>query len=270
MTKNSAAADYRPDSGTAYRALEKRLLRSDRQYGAHDWFRWMLEDVLADLTGERKTDPPPEGVIDNLRELSGLYAKCVIEAPPFTDVLGSLYMSMASHGSKKHFGHYFTPAPVAELAAQVQNLATEPRSDGGLWRVLDPAVGSGVMLLAVVRLLHRRDPESLLWWSFTGVDIDRYCALMCACNLATNAFIHQCALGEIVVYRGNSLGPLTKDDLSLVLYGVADPDRAAVREPLVPSAPTETKVASDAPPSDTTSDTTDADTQPGQLQLFFD
>ena len=259
--------------GAAYRDLENRLLRSDCQYAPHDWFRWMLEDVLADLTGGRKPNPPPEAVIGELRELGRLYAQCVIEAPPFTDVLGSLYLSLASHGAKKQLGQYFTPPSVAEIVAQLKGLPTKPNPNGGLWSILEPAVGSGAMLLAPARILHRVDPDALQWWSFRGIDKDRFCSLMCAIQLAANAFVHQCAIGEIAVYCGNALVPMTAENLDVVIHAVADPERASVR-------PKETAVP-DAPAPATGIDATDesaslsyAEGQPpaetGQLDLFFD
>ena len=62
------------------------------------------------------------------------------------------------------------------------------------------------MLLAAARTLYRmHGKDALLNWSFTGVDLDGICARMCAVQLLGNAHMHDAPLGEIAVYRADSL-----------------------------------------------------------------
>lgn len=182
----------------------------NHRYQAHDLFSWLLDDVLADLTGGRKKNPPPIEAIEDIRELATHYAECVIEAPCCEDVLGPVYEELSGHGQKKWMGQYFTPQPLARMMAKMTLGDSPPRPSEGkpLLSVLEPASGSGVMLLAMCQeIIDVQGMEALAQWSLTAVDLDSYCARMTAAQLLANCFIHQMTLGELVVYRGNSISP---------------------------------------------------------------
>lgn len=182
----------------------------NHRYQAHDLFSWLLDDVLADLTGQRKKNPPPIEAIEDIRELAKRYAECVIESPCCDDVLGPIYEEVSAHGQKKWMGQYFTPQPLARMMAKMTLGVSPPRPSENkpLLNVLEPASGSGVMLLAICQeIIEVQGIEALANWSLTAVDLDSYCARMTAAQLLANCFIHGMTLGELVVYRGNSLSP---------------------------------------------------------------
>ena len=85
-----------------------------------------------------------------------------------------------------------------------------PRPDGALRRLLEPASGSGVSLLALETLVERSGKDAARGWSFTAVDLDRHCARMTAARGMADAFVHRLPLGERVVYQGDALGPASE------------------------------------------------------------
>lgn len=103
------------------------------------------------------------------------------------DALGGVYMHLASNYSAKGMGQFFTPAPMCDMMAGLtigDNAEEEPR-------ILDPACGSGRMLISAAKLLPAKT-------HLTGIDMDRVCAHMAAVNLCLfNA--------HGVIYHGNSL-----------------------------------------------------------------
>lgn len=212
----------------------------DSRHHPHEWFSWLLDDVLADFTGQRKKSPPPVEALETLRDISGTYARAVMAADPFVDVLGPVYMELSSHGSRQWFGQYFTPEPIARMIAEMTIDRAEGKR-GGLMRVLDPACGSGVMLLSGLQLvMARHGVEALQGWSVTGVDLDSVCARMFAVQMLANMFIHQASVGEVVVVHGNSLVPdqLWHSVLHVSMPGVVDvvPVDQPVRKGAVASA----------------------------------
>ena len=96
----------------------------------------------------------------------------------FRDALGDLFMELVSHG---HNGQYFTPDPVCDMMTQI----TMPQIKDGQ-SVLDPACGSGRMLLAAAKCnRHAR---------FYGCDIDIVCCKMAVINLLINSLDGEVAL----------------------------------------------------------------------------
>ena len=204
----------------AGKALVNAMVKNHR-YQAHDLFSWLLDDVLADLTGKRKKNPPPIEAIDDIRVLAKLYAECVIESPCCEDVLGPVYEEISSHGQKKWMGQYFTPQPLARMMAKFTLVGSHPKQAGeGLTTVMEPASGSGVMLLAMCQeVIEVQGIEALGRWSLTAVDLDSYCARMTASQLLANCFIHGLTLGELVVYQGNSLFP--DKEMTVIVHATA-------------------------------------------------
>ncbi|SDE21277.1 N-6 DNA Methylase [Mucilaginibacter pineti] len=97
-------------------------------------------------------------------------------AEDFGDPLGALFERLVSKGRK---GQFFTPDPVADLMAAI---AMGDAAKGGT--VLDPACGSGRMLLAAARVnRHAR---------LYGADVDPLC-----CNIALANMIMNSLTGEI-------------------------------------------------------------------------
>lgn len=175
--------------------------------------RWLATDVLMDM-GVKQPESPPADLLPWLRQTSAMYARAVM-AHPLQDVLGRVYEELSSHGHRKGLGQFFTPSAVAEFMAQMA-LAAPPKGeppDGKLWRMCEPACGSGALVLG---FLQHLDPAQRRRWSITCIDLDGLCAQMCAAQLMANLFMHRLEVGELLVYRGNALGPAS--GLSVLLH----------------------------------------------------
>lgn len=93
------------------------------------------------------------------------------------DVLGDFFELHISNGRN---GQFFTPAPICQFMASITH--TDRVCDTGTTepvRVLDPACGSGRMLLAA----HKVNGQG---HEYYGIDIDRTCVKMTALNLFLN------------------------------------------------------------------------------------
>ncbi len=119
--------------------------------------------------------------------LLALYIEAV-EATPFRDVLGELFMRLDVNSARS--GQYFTPWSIAEMMARMQfdrHVFEQTAAEKGVVSVCDPAVGSGVMLLAFAKVVHdelgRRGTNKLRLY---GTDIDLRCVHMCRIQLRMN------------------------------------------------------------------------------------
>jgi len=189
--------------------LAKELIRLHGTEGlrAEQWFDLMLDDVMAGF-GKRLAEHeiPKKPVREVLFTLSGLYAKEVYSAAPFTDILGPVHMELVSRYHQKGTGQFFTPFEIARLLATL-NMGTTPLPSDRLTRICDPAVGAGGLLLASANhICDTHGPEALALVSLTGVDIDWRCARMYPCQVLSTLLLHQLQLGELVSYHGNTLG----------------------------------------------------------------
>ena len=199
---------------TSSNAISEKLfsLHMTHGYSSEQYLAWAVDDYLADLTQQKKNNPPPQDVMPILFELGQLYAKEVINNAPFSDILGRTYMDLVSRGGQKMLAQYFTPEPVARLMAQLNSadgIDRVPQDD--LYRVYEPTCGSGVMLLQVCNAMAEHHGEAILERvSITAVDLDRMCSKMTSVQLLANAMMHQFSYGEILVLHGNSLGDPTK------------------------------------------------------------
>lgn len=119
--------------------------------------------------------------------LFGVYTDAV-EEMPFRDILGDLFMRLNLNAAKN--GQVFTPWDVAEMMARVQFSREHFESivrEKGVVSVVDPAVGSGALLLAFAKVVH----DELGRWGVNrlrlyGTDIDVRCVLMCRIQLRMN------------------------------------------------------------------------------------
>lgn len=96
----------------------------------------------------------------------------------YVDLLGLVYMNLGQYDKK--FAQYFTPPTIAAFIAEAMLDGGEPPR-----RFIDPACGSGVMLLAYAAAVARSAPEMLEHneIEFTGLDIDEICVSMTRLNL---------------------------------------------------------------------------------------
>lgn len=108
-----------------------------------------------------------------------------------TDILGEFYESQLY---RKGTSQYFTPWPICQfMAKSTCNEAKKQESDQPL-RILDPACGSGRMLIASAMTCGRHH-------HFYGIDIDTTCVKMTALNLFLNGVFY----GEVMC--ANALMP---------------------------------------------------------------
>jgi type I restriction-modification system DNA methylase subunit len=137
---------------------------------------FMLPFKIVDTAEERQvrlraiTDhPQKDEVVSLLTELG----EC---AEGFHDPLGELYMQELYKG---HNGQYFTPEHICDLMAML----TIGNHENGK-TVLDPACGSGRMLLAAAKINRNQ--------VFYGADVDAVC-----CKMAVANMLLQSLTGEI-------------------------------------------------------------------------
>lgn len=191
-------------------------LHGKHGYSCDQYFSWMVDDVLAGF-GVKPEILPPEEIMPVLFDISGEYAQLVIKNEPFFDVLGSIYMELASHGQKKSLGQYFTPWHLSKMMATMTFRENDLKNHSGLFRAFDPACGSGVMMLSFANhVLENCGADALKNISLSGIDLDRLCSRMAPCQILSNCFIERVELGEILFYQGNGLGPI--DDLNVVVH----------------------------------------------------
>jgi methylase of polypeptide subunit release factors len=149
---------------------------------------WAFMDAVHDPDGYRLClDRYTREQGEEFGRLMGLYVDAV-EAEPFRDILGRLFMCLDVKSAAA--GQYFTPWGIAEAMARMQfdrdDFERLVREKGEV-TVCDPAVGSGVMLLAFASVVH----EALGRWGtgklrLYGTDIDVRCVNMCRIQLRMN------------------------------------------------------------------------------------
>ncbi len=96
----------------------------------------------------------------------------------FNDPIGELYMQAISSG---HNGQYFTPTPICGM---ISKMSVGSNSLPGQ-RVLDPACGSGRMLLAAAKINRHLN--------LYGADLDNTCCKMALLNMLFNSLTGEIA-----------------------------------------------------------------------------
>jgi hypothetical protein len=116
------------------------------RFRSYDTFRWLLVASLA-----RFSVPLAETVPDDaaplVEDLVNAFHELVGDHPPFTDLLGPVYMELAAHGSKSILSQYFSPQTISAFMGEVLVADNDPPKDH-LITACDPPAGSGVMMLA--------------------------------------------------------------------------------------------------------------------------
>ena len=196
--------------------LTTRILHCNHAHRPHEYFQWLVARQL-----ERFgviADAVPKQMTAEVDGLCQIYEKAV-RHDPWNDILGNVYMSIASNGCREVFGQYFTPFPIAQFMA-LSLLGDPPGSRqtaDTLVTVLEPACGSGVMLLAFAQcVIERFGRAALRAYSFTAVDLDRTVARIAAAQLLTCLSVTESTLGELVVLHGNSL--VCDQDMRLIVH----------------------------------------------------
>ena len=142
--------------------------------------------------------------------LLGVYTDAV-EDMPFRDILGELFMRLDVNSVRA--GQFFTPFPIAEMMARMQFSREDFEAqvaEKGEVSVCDPAVGSGVMLLAFAKVVHdelgRSGVDKLRLY---GADIDERCVLMCRIQHRMNGLD---SFGRVAGLLGNLLPEISPTD----------------------------------------------------------
>lgn len=149
---------------------------------------WAFMEAVTDRQGFRQClDRYSHAQGAEYGRLLGLYIEAV-ECMPFRDILGSVFMRLDV--KSVHNGQFFSPWNIAELMARMQFDRQEFErivAEKGVVTVCDPAVGSGVMLLAYAKVVN----DVLGRWGTSmlrlyGSDIDQRCVWMCRIQLRIN------------------------------------------------------------------------------------
>ena len=162
------------------------------------------------------------GASEEFGRLFGIYIDAVSEAP-FRDILGELFMRLDINSVRA--GQFFTPWSVAEMMARVQfdrTVFERTVQEKGLVTVCDPAVGSGVMLLAFGKVVH----NELGRWGVNklrlyGADIDQRCVHMCRIQLRMNGLDEVGRMAALVAAGDVTMKNLRQGHLELP--GMAKP-----------------------------------------------
>lgn len=124
------------------------------------------------------------------------------------DMLGDVYMELASHHRTSRMGQFFTPVGLCDAAARMVIGDVDAAAGKS---ICDPAAGSGRMLLAA----HALQPRLGL---ITAADLDPICAKMCAMNgpaamrrehrSCVGKMPHSCMFlaGVVIGFQANGLG----------------------------------------------------------------
>lgn len=99
-----------PLSSTVLKRLANQL--QDPRWRSDQLFMWLVEDVLADLTGTRKTNPPPAQALLKIQALASAYATAVATAPPFEDLLGALLCRWCAQATSAITVSFSHPCPL--------------------------------------------------------------------------------------------------------------------------------------------------------------
>lgn len=149
---------------------------------------WYEDEYLATIAHYKDSD---------LRfEFPSAFAQLIIEMEEANslhggDVLGSFFEQNITHGRN---GQFFTPYPVCQFMASITLVGREDSQQKQPLKIVDPACGSGRMLLAAHRI---NGPGN----QYYGIDIDRTCVKMTALNL----FLH--GMWESEVMCADALDP---------------------------------------------------------------
>ncbi len=182
---------------------------------------WAFLEVWRDADGfKTKLDRYTREQGEEFGRLLGLYVKAV-EEQPFVDILGDIFMRLDVNSVRA--GQYFSPWPIAEMMARMQfdpEAFKRTVEEKGELTVCDPAVGSGIMLLAFASVVHqtfgRWGTDRLRLY---GQDIDIRCVNMCRIQLRMNGLD---GVGRVMGTMGVCQSMKAEAPGQLVLAGLLD------------------------------------------------
>lgn len=169
--------------------------------GAARLFSDFADDMIRVFNGT-----PLDALRPEVLKAVELYGKAMQADEPFADILGNVYMAIASRGGKSMLGQFFTPGEVAEMNARMLGLTGSGLNPTRLTMIGDPACGSGALLLAVARVvLEDSGPATLNRIFLDGTDLDRICARLAAVQIVANVNLHRFDLGGVEIRHGDTL-----------------------------------------------------------------
>ena len=152
-----------------------------------DFVDFLTESFLPEREGTyerlKKNYGSLDGFVRLMHEWIQTQNQQIVGDKDWYDGLGEYYQVLTSRGKSQILGQYFTPAEVCTMMAMMSGANSE--LTGKRQTVLDPACGSGRMLLA----WHTIAPGNFQY----GADLDPICAKMTAVNMC----VHGC-VGEAV------------------------------------------------------------------------
>ncbi|MBK6284897.1 MAG: SAM-dependent DNA methyltransferase [Draconibacterium sp.] len=164
--------------------FEQHMEQLARRHGVHSVFSDFLTLLMCAFSlGQReeeylktirKYEKPEAYKISEA--LAALTVEMTGDGTGMVDVLGDYFEQHLSYGRN---GQFFTPQHLCDMMARLMNPTTP------LERILDPACGSGRMLMAMAKVNR--------FATFYGADNDRNCACMCAINMCLNGMYGEVA-----------------------------------------------------------------------------
>ncbi len=184
--------DIQPAVETLAHAFERNTVFG--HIHAYDLYRSWLEAVWAFMNAAVEPEAYKQCLDRYTREQGEEFARLLCsyleaaEQYPFRDILGELFMRLDVKSALA--GQHFTPWNIAEMMALMQfdqETFEHCVHEKGVVTVCDPAVGSGVMLLAFAKVVH----DALGRWGLRhlrlyGTDIDIRCVHMCRIQIRIN------------------------------------------------------------------------------------
>ena len=175
-----------------------------------------------------------------------------------SDILGEYYQENLY---KKGSSQYFTPWPICTYMAGA-TLEAEDNEQKGKWpkRILDPACGSGRMLIAAANA-HGRNHH------YFGIDIDPVCVKMTTLNLFLNGIFHCEVMQANALLADDYHGSYRTSIVPFGIFKIENKEKSFLwnfmRESLKPKFATsdDMKLASEE-------NKKQGDIKPSQLQMF--
>lgn len=187
------------------RPLEERM--SDFIYSNGLDYLQVFDDFLSFIIGNFNPELKPNPYWrytkeqnQGFHEMMCLYfqiMKEMIEARPWYDAFGDLFMSIVGQKAAQYKGQFFTPEHICDLTIGPSTAEKEPEfvcnGFGKRITVSDPTCGSGRMLLAAHAIFIENNMKPAY---YVGEDVDHICCKMTAINL----MMHGC-FGEVVCHN---------------------------------------------------------------------
>ena len=155
-----------------------------------------------------------------LSQISEKVEKMFKEVPPFTDVMGPLYMAIRSRSKGSALGQFFTPQSVCDMMAMM-TIDPDLVKQDKMVKIQEPCSGSGAMLMAAAKIAYEQGgSEALSKIEIHANDLDPMCTGMTTLQFMYNWIENKMPLGRLVTYNGNALGDLNELE---VWFNVSNP-----------------------------------------------